>query len=208
MNKYIERYLHIILVVIFSMFIASCSNIHFASNENKIQEYLKLKNYTSRTKQTGDYFSTVSILRVFDDFSKPENMKKYDEFWDNLKEVMKQIESEVSVSIETSDIARFNELEYGQSLPISNHTANIIKIAKDAYELTGGIFDPTIYPLVDLWTFTPRFNSLEYKPQFPYDRDRTKKGFSLPDQKYIKGFVDLVDFSKVVLSEMRKGVII
>ncbi|HRC79998.1 MAG TPA: FAD:protein FMN transferase [Sedimentibacter sp.] len=200
MNKFSRIYFCIILLVILSMFITSCSLIPFASNENQIQEYLKLKNYTSRTKHTGDYFSTISILRVFDDFSKPENMKKYDDFWDDLKDMMNQIQEEVSVSVETSDIARFNELEYGQSLPVSNHTANIIKIAKEAYELTGGIFDPTVYSLVDLWAFTPRFNSLSYKPQFPYDRDRTQEGSSLPEEKYIKGFVDLADFSKIVLS--------
>ena len=52
---------------------------------------------------------------MFDDFSKPENMKKYDDFWEDLKDMMNQIQEEVSVSVETSDIARFNELNTGRA---------------------------------------------------------------------------------------------
>jgi thiamine biosynthesis lipoprotein len=61
-------------------------------------------------------------------------------------------------------------------------------------------YDPTVYPLVDLWAFTPRFSNPGYQKELPYDRERTEHGFPLPDEKYIKGFTKLADFKDVILS--------
>jgi thiamine biosynthesis lipoprotein len=169
-------------------------------DNNMSQDVADFEAFTLRTKNTIDYFATVSTLRVFDDFSEPKNMIKYDQFWAELKDIMQQIQNDASLSIDTSDISRFNELKYGESMPISKHTANMLKISKEAFNLTEGLFDPTIYPLIDLWAFSPRFNVPGYNPVLPYDRIRSAAGFELPDEKYIEGFTYLVDFNNVLLT--------
>lgn len=188
-----------ICFVFIIFFLTSCTFTDKPDN-NMSKPQIDFGLYTLRTKNTIDYFATVSTLRVFDDFSDPQNMIMFDKFWEELKNIMQQIQNDVSLSVETSDISRFNDLAYGESIMITTHTANMIKISKEAYDLTEGLFDPTIYPLIDLWAFSPRFNLPGYKPEFPYDRIRTSAGFALPEEKYIEGFTHLVDFGNILLS--------
>ncbi|KPU43334.1 thiamine biosynthesis lipoprotein ApbE precursor [Oxobacter pfennigii] len=199
MSKFLERFVPVALLMSMTLALSGCVNALKPEGTNS-KDILDLDKYTLRTKNTTEYFATVSSLRVSSDFSAPAGINRYDKFWEELKDVMEQIEKDVSVSVESSDISRFNMLNYGESISISTHTANIVKIAKEAYESSGGLYDPTVYPLVDLWAFTPRFNSPEYKPQLPYDRNRTEYGFSLPDEKYITEFIKLADFKNVILS--------
>jgi len=159
-----------------------------------------LSAYTSKGSQTIAYFSTVSSLILYDDFSDPANILRFESVWDEVLVILEEIQNAVSLSVPSSDLARFNALAAGESLKISPVTAEICKIAKEAYNATDGLFDPTIYPLVDLWGFTPRFNTNQYAPTLPYDRNRTDTGFALPEGRYIEAFVKLVDFSKIHLS--------
>lgn len=159
-----------------------------------------IKNYSAKTMQTSDYFGTTSILRVYDDFSREENQIKAQETWNEVKGILEEINQAVSVEIETSDIAHFNAVSEGETIEISSHTAAILKVAKQVWEFTEGIYDPTIYPMVDLWGFTPRFNKRDYTPSAPYDRVKGESGLPLPDQTYLTGLLPLVDFGGVTLS--------
>lgn len=157
-------------------------------------------NYTSKGVQTVAHFSTVTSLIVYDDFSVPANVLRFEETWAEIQQVLDRIDKAVSVSIESSDTSRFNALDHGESIRISKDAANIFKVAREAYTATGGLYDPTVLPLVDLWGFTPRFNTNDYAPQHPYDRIRIGSAYSLPDEKFISSFLKLVDFSRVVLA--------
>lgn len=199
MTKLINKITKVFCIIFAIATLSSCTSSIMTDN-NMSQPQIDVGMYTLRTKNTIDYFATVSTLRIFDDFSEPKNMLKYDQFWEELKDIMQQIQNDVSLSVESSDISKFNGLEYGESITITNHTANILKTAKEAYIITEGLFDPTIYPLIDLWAFSPRFNVPGYNPVLPYDRIRSDAGFGLPDEKYIEGFVNLVDFNNILLS--------
>ncbi|MHB1314445.1 MAG: FAD:protein FMN transferase [Christensenellales bacterium] len=157
-------------------------------------------NFSAKTKQTNAFFATTSTLCLYNDYNKAENAVAFQNVWEEVKLLLAEIENTVSVSVDTSDIARFNTLSYGGSMKISNHTARIIETAKDVYEKTSGLYDPTVYPLVDLWGFTPRFNVLGYAPAFAYDRERSGDGFPLPDKKYVDAFLKITDFSGIVLT--------
>ena len=50
-----------------------------------------------------------------------------------------------------SEISRFNKLEAGQCQAISEETQAVIDRSKILYAKTGGAFDPTVGPLVNLW---------------------------------------------------------
>ncbi|MDL2217497.1 FAD:protein FMN transferase [Christensenellaceae bacterium OttesenSCG-928-M15] len=152
---------------------------------------------SAKTRVTSAYFSTVSMCLLYDDYSIAGAEAALDAAFAQIQEILGEIEAAVSTSIPTSDIARFNTLAYMESMPISSHTANILFAAQRAYEITDGIYDPTIFPLVDIWGFSPRVQSPAYVPTMLYDRAQAG---TLPDAAYINAFLGLVDFSGILLS--------
>ena len=50
-----------------------------------------------------------------------------------------------------SDVSRFNASQSTEWFPVSETTAQIVQIALDVAQKTGGAFDPTVAPLVDLY---------------------------------------------------------
>ncbi|MEG1528467.1 MAG: FAD:protein FMN transferase, partial [Clostridia bacterium] len=152
---------------------------------------------------TQNYFNTNSKLELYDDFSLSEKELKFDQTWIKVKEILKQVEDNISLAYSTSDIARYNALSYGQSVEISKLTADILEIAKKAYKDTDGAYNPTVYPLVDLWGFTPRFtNNAQFIKVEEYDRaNREAYSTTLPKQEYIDGFCKLTDFDNAIVSQ-------
>ena len=70
-----------------------------------------------------------------------------------------------------SDISRFNVSQSTEWFPVSETTAQIVQIALDVAQKTGGAFDPTVAPLVDLYRFGPNKSPLV---QFPTDEQIAK----------------------------------
>ena len=149
-------------------------------------------------RQTSDYFGTVSMLRLYDTHGAQET-------WTEVKSLLDKIDRAVSVSDENSDIARFNRLHAGESLPVSEITADIFCRAQKVFELTGGLYDPTVYPLVDLWGFSPRFNDRQYRPSMPYDRPLAGAYPAPPDSRYIDALLPLVGLKGIELTEPGDG---
>ena len=58
-----------------------------------------------------------------------------------------------SVTLEGSDIHALNHAD-GEEVTVSEATADVLSLALEMAESTGGAYDPTIYPLVSLWGFT------------------------------------------------------
>lgn len=83
---------------------------------------------------------------------------------------------------------------------MSSLTAQLFQIARAAYEDTDGAYDPTVYPLVDLWGFSPRFNRNTYQPTQPYDRAYVDGKLPLPDPVYIEALTRLVGMETIVLT--------
>lgn len=67
-----------------------------------------------------------------------------------VQEVMR-LDALLSTGKEDSEISRINEKGSGK---ISEDTKEILKKAEEIYEETGGAFDITIYPLMQLWGFS------------------------------------------------------
>ncbi len=88
--------------------------------------------------------------------------------------IQKQLD-EVDLAASTfkpeSDISRFNASQSTEWFPVSETTAQIVQIALDVAQKTGGAFDPTVAPLVDLYRFGPNKAPLV---QFPSDEQIAK----------------------------------
>lgn len=71
-----------------------------------------------------------------------------------------RLEDELSRFRPTSEIARLNRLQAGQSLAVTLAAWDCLSLAKSVYAETGGAFDITIGPLMQLWR-TPEGHLVE-----------------------------------------------
>lgn len=150
------------------------------------------------TRQTSDAFMTVSMLSLYDTQG---DEQAFAQTWAAVKQTLHDVEQAVSVSIPSSDIARFNALDSGEEIEISSITHDIVQIAFDVHAMTDGLYDPTVYPLVDLWGFSPRFNQNTYSPAMPYDRAYVDGSLPLPDARHIQALLPLVGLEHIELRE-------
>ena len=148
-----------------------------------------------QTRYTDRYFSTMSVLFVYTD-----DRQAFESTWARTKQILEEIQSAVSLAEPDSDLSRFNALPAGESCRITPLTAAIFRIAKEVWAETGGLYDPTVYPLVDLWGFSPRFNSNIYEPVQPYDRAYAEGKLPLPDNRYIEALRQLIGLDGIALS--------
>jgi len=150
------------------------------------------------SRQTTDYFGTVSALFLYDS---ADQTARFESAWSQTKALLEEVEHAVSLSVPDSDIARFNALPEGASMEISAVTAEILQIAIDVHKETGGLYDPTVYPLVDLWGFSPRFNANAYRPQLPYDRAYENGRLPMPQEAHIRALLPLIGLDGIVLEK-------
>lgn len=66
-----------------------------------------------------------------------------------------EIENQVSTSIETSDVYIINNADQGVPIVIGKHTKELFSKSQELYEFTQEAFNAAIFPLVDLWNFSP-----------------------------------------------------
>lgn len=65
---------------------------------------------------------------------------------------IRRLEALFSATEESSDVHRINGAR-SQAVAVSSDTAEILRSAKELSRSTDGCFDPTVYPLVQLWGF-------------------------------------------------------
>ena len=102
------------------------------------------------------------------------------------EEVLKKLENRIneldellSTGKETSEVSRLNRS--GKAV-LSKITANLVKRSLEIYQKTDGLFDITIYPLMELWGFP-------------------SKNYKVPSDKEIKETLKNVGSEKIVFNE-------
>lgn len=63
------------------------------------------------------------------------------------------INQSMSTYIKDSTISKFNQLPANQTIEIDTHFAKVLADSRTIYTHSQGSFDPTVYPLVELWGF-------------------------------------------------------
>lgn len=94
---------------------------------------------------------------------------------------LNRLERLLSVTKDNSDVGRLN-LSGGKEVEISDDTKSVLETAAEIYKTSNGDFDPSIYPVVELWGFTT-------------DEKR------VPNDSEIQQALPLVDFSKVEITD-------
>lgn len=103
------------------------------------------------------YFNTHIYIQTVD---KPISNKTKT----SLNDLFYSLQNEFDISNENSFVYKFNHADEGQSFALSKHGSLVMEKAKECYEFTDKLFDPTVYSLVELWQFAPNFPVYDFTP--------------------------------------------
>ncbi len=132
------------------------------------------------------FMGTVVQIKVSIDPVKYGEARAKDAIGKAFDEI-KRIEDVYSVYKDESEISRINRLRKNERLQISDGVFNLIRKTLDYSERTGGAFDITVKPLVDLWNGVKKINKL-------------------PDEYELKRALGRVGFKSVVLDEVARTI--
>lgn len=101
----------------------------------------------SPTVQTEFFLNTVSSITIYD-----MDKTAATEIINNCFTYSRQYEQMLSKTIETSEISKINNAK-GDWVTVSQDTINLVSLANQYSNLSGGKFDCTIAPVTALWDF-------------------------------------------------------
>jgi len=103
---------------------------------------------------------------------------------DNIENRLQAINQSMSTYLPDSEISRFNAIQdTWEKLAVSDDFLQVILAARDIYEKTGGAWDGTIKPLVNLWGF-----------------GNTRQKHQVPDEAEIKKQMRWIGFEHIDIS--------
>lgn len=112
--------------------------------------------------------------------------KDFDKHFAAIDGILSELQSALDPENENSDVYKFNRLGEGEQITLNETVKTVLSLALGFYELTGGAFNPLIFPLTDLWGFS----SEKYG----------KTPFTLPNSEEITAAVDLCKIENITLS--------
>ncbi len=116
--------------------------------------------------------TTYQVKFVAGYFSKPKDLQQ------KIDARLDEINQSMSTYRPDSEISRFNNLATaGEKLPISNDFLQVMRVSRRIFEISGGAWDGTIDPLVQLWGF-----------------GRGEKANGIPDKKELQEQLKKVGF--------------
>lgn len=160
MKRKINKRLVLILILIFPILSIGCAD---ESVENL------------SISKTDFLMDTVMTVKIFDSRS--------EELMEDLFDRLREIESKMSITIETSDVNLINENAGIKPVKVDSETYFVLQKAKEYAKISNGDYDPTIGPLTELWDIS----------QTDENRDR------LPSEGEIKAAMALIDYEKLEL---------
>ncbi|WP_283435320.1 FAD:protein FMN transferase [Neorhodopirellula lusitana] len=68
---------------------------------------------------------------------------------------LRSVNDQMSTYLKSSELSQFNNSDSTDWFPVSDATAEVVLLALEIGEKSGGLFDVTVGPLVDRWSFGP-----------------------------------------------------
>ncbi|MNZ37106.1 Thiamine biosynthesis lipoprotein ApbE precursor [compost metagenome] len=125
-------------------------------------------------------FGTVVNIKLYDDAKAQEHL-------DHIDTMLKTLDEELSRTLESSQLYEVNKEAGKQPVEVSEDTMAVVKRSITYAEESGGLFDPTVGGLVDLW-------------------DIGNGGEHVPDPKDLQRELSLVGYKDIVLDEAKQTV--
>ena len=140
--------------------------------------------YAKETLISGQTMGTTYHIKVV-----PADSKKTSDLKEKIEKRLEEINKSMSTYRKDSEISRFNALKIPrQRFKVSRDFAQVIMESKKIYRLTGGAWDGSIYPLMNLWGFgkSERKNRLPKKEKIAsLLRDVGFDNIDLVDGRYL-----------------------
>ena len=155
-----SKYIQTACLIFFLLLLAGCG-------------YQKEVSFSGKTMGTTYHIKVVT--GIF--FHTTDLQKKIDTRLDEINKSMSTFRKD-------SEISRFNSNQNaGEKFLISDDFYNVMVVAKALYEITGGAWDGTVKPLVDLWGF-----------------GSTESKHAVPEKSQIKALLSEVGFDNIEIS--------
>lgn len=169
------------LAVIFAL--ASCGNRGSKTGGNNIS---KPGGENTESKSLTSYADADINEAIEDEFFALDTVINLKVYGSKRVEVLKKLEDKIneldellSTGKETSEVSKLNKS--GKEV-LSKTTADLVKKSLQIYEKTEGLFDITIYPLMELWGFPT-------------------KNYRVPSDKEIAEKLEVVGSDKIIFNE-------
>lgn len=133
------------------------------------------------TSQESYQIGTYIKISIYDDYQAP------DKFFDEIFYTIDNYEKMISKNIVTSEVDKINEMAGVEPVAVSDDLWELIQYGLEYSEISGGKFDITIGPLVDLWGI---------------GTDEAH----IPTSDEIQEAMSLIDYHNVVLDETNQTV--
>ena len=140
---------------------------------------------------TQDYFVEYSLSQKIYTSGRVLTASEMARLEKQVGSLLQEIEDQVSVEREDSDIARINAAKAGESIEVGEHTYAMLQLCKQLTEQTDGAFSPALYNVSQLWGFTP-----EYAGSYQVSRAE-------PSASEIEEALKNSDFSQLELTDER-----
>lgn len=104
--------------------------------------------------------------------------------------LLQSLDAAMSTYKSDSELNRLNRQPVGEPFAVSPDLLRVLVLSKLAFQITGGAFDPTLGPLVDLWGFGP-----------------VDTGDRVPDEGELKAALENIGFGYLAIDEKAASVI-
>ena len=107
----------------------------------------------------------------------PENFSRA-KVQSDVSALLERLDRQVfSTYAEQSELSRFNRSPVGQPVRVSRELLEVTMLAREVSEFTGGAFDVTVGPLVNLWGFGPSANLNQVPSEDQISQAQQKVGY-------------------------------
>ena len=100
-------------------------------------------------KISGTKMGTNYTVTVVADQPAPDNLEEL------IEAELNRVDQSMSTYKSDSEISQFNALAVNKELGVSTDFYKVLKVSEVVWAASGGAFEPTVAPLVDLWGFGP-----------------------------------------------------
>lgn len=167
--------------------------------------------YTS-LRMTYAKFNTTANLVVSANFNDSTVKQTFTQLCADVDSFLDELETSLSTSVPTSSISLYNAAPAGEWVEVDELAYNVLSEAIYMYDYTDGNYNPAVYYSVDLFGFSPRFDTYTFTANIstkkPYDRldGNAIAAYIEPDAYYVDIFRDLAShMSEVEVEEREDG---
>ena len=101
---------------------------------------------------TGNTMGTTYSVKIV---TQDENPPDEEALKEEIDRRLLRINNLMSTYLSDSELSRFNQSPVGERFEISAETEEVLRMAREIHKMSGGKFDVTVGPLVNLWGFGP-----------------------------------------------------